>query len=231
MPATSKESGLQNTDELQRIKEEIGGEKVTDVNVLFLDISSTCTGYAIATVDFINKKANVTKAGCLWFGNDWGHQERYLYMFEALQNYFWIVEHVDYIIVEQYSVNPKKLMGINVVSEMQGAIKAGAWSNGVKVDSILPQSWRSVLKIKPTLGKNGAGKTIRDFKGPTKDRVLERVAVPEEVLSNISGEARKTPSDVYDALAIGLAWLERFGIKTITSSNVKFNGHIGVLNK
>lgn len=215
--------GNKNSD-IQSIKEEIGGNKdvkVENVNILFLDISSTCTGYAIANVNFENGTAVITKSGCLWLDKDWTHQEKYLYMFEALQNYFWIVEGIDYIVVEQYTVNPSKMMGVNVVSEMQGAIKAGAWSNGVKVSSILPQTWRSALKIK----KSQKG----DFKEPTKDKVLELVSVPEEVISNITKKPRKTPYDVYDALAICWAWLVKFGFEKVNGSTVDFNSHIGVM--
>ena len=143
-------------------------------------------------------------------------------MAEAIRGYFWIVEATDYIVVEAYNVNPRKMTGVNVVSEMQGAIKAASWDNGVKVVSIMPQSWRSTLKIK----KNSES----DFKAPTKERVLEYVNVPEEVLSNLTGKPRKTPSDVYDAIAIGLAWLQRFGIKSINTKSVQFDAHIGGIN-
>ena len=210
--------------DLNEIKDELGIPeiKMGCAHILFLDISSTCTGYTIAAVNFEEKTAELTAAGCLWLDNDWSHQEKYCYMAEAIRGYFWIVENIDYIVVESYNINPRKMTGVNVVSEMQGAIKASAWDNGVKVVSIPPQSWRSTLKIK----KNVMG----DYKTPTKDRVLEYVAVPEEVTSNLTGNSRKTPSDVYDAIAIGLAWLQRFGMKTIETSNTKFNSHIGAVS-
>ena len=210
--------------EIEDIKQELGIPeiKMGDVHILFLDISSTCTGYSVATVNFEKKSAEMTKAGCLWLDTDWSHQEKYCYMAEAIRGYFWIVEATDYIVVEAYNVNPRKMTGVNVVSEMQGAIKAASWDNGVKVVSIMPQSWRSTLKIK----KNSES----DFKAPTKERVLEYVNVPEEVLSNLTGKPRKTPSDVYDAIAIGLAWLQRFGIKSINTKNVQFDAHIGGVN-
>jgi hypothetical protein len=144
-------------------------------------------------------------------------------MFSVVSNYFWVVEQIDYIVVEQYSVNPKKLMGVNVVSEMQGTIKCAAWENGVKVTSILPQTWRSILKIK----KSEKG----EFKIPTKDKILERIAVPEKVVSNITKGERQTPSDLYDSLAIAMAWLEKLGITKQSYSNIKFNSHIGVIGE
>ena len=79
------------------------------VNILFLDVSSTCTGYSIAEVNFSRKTAKIKKAGALWLNPDWAHQEKYSYVFNALVNYFWIVEQIDHIVIEQYSINPKKM--------------------------------------------------------------------------------------------------------------------------
>ena len=213
---------------LEDIKKELQGKpdnevKVNDVNILFLDISSSCTGYTIANVNFENKTANFKSTGCLWLPDTWTHQEKYSYMFSVVSNYFWVVEQIDYIVVEQYSVNPKKLMGVNVVSEMQGTIKCAAWENGVKVTSILPQTWRSILKIK----KSEKG----EFKSTTKAKVLERIDVPEKVTSNITKGERQTPSDLYDSLAIGMAWLEKLGIVKQFYKDIKFNSHIGVIGE
>lgn len=230
VPSNSKQTGTVSTD-LDSIKEELGTEKVTNVNVLFLDISSTCTGYAIASVNFETKTAEMTKAGCLWFDDSWSHQEKYLYAFDAIQNYFWVVEKVDFIVVEAYSVNPSKMSGVNVVSEMQGSIKTAAQSNGVKVTSMLPQSWRSILRIKPNVAPGKNGKNVRDYKLPTKECVLTYMSVPDKVTSNITGNLRTTPSDVYDSLAIALAWLKKFGIQHIHAKKVVFDGHIGVVNR
>jgi hypothetical protein len=194
---------------------------IENVNILFLDISSACTGYSIINLDFKGKRAKLTKAGALWLDPKWSHQEKYSYMFHVVATYFWIVEQIDYIVVEQYSVNPAKLMGINVVSEMQGAIKAAAWENGVKVVSILPQTWRSILKIKAVK----TGKT-RDYKTPTKNYIDSIATIPQEVISNITNSVRKTPSDLYDAIAISLAWTQRLGFR-IDTSDIKINEHIG----
>lgn len=221
---------MSSTTELDEIKKEIKGEegvKIEEVNVLFLDISSSCTGYAIARVNFTNKTANFKKSGCLWLNPDWSHQEKYSYMFNAIINFFWIVEAVDYIVVEQYSVNPKKMMGINVVSEMQGAIKTAAWENGVKVSSILPQTWRAALGIKKIKDSKGNS----DYKEPTKQYVLQHVQVPEMVKSNITNNDRQTPSDLYDAIAVGMGWLTKLGFKAITFNNMEINPHIGAVIK
>jgi len=204
--------------------------RVEEVNILFLDVSSTCVGYSIATVDFTNKKAKVTSAGALWFGSKWKHQEKYSYMFNAIVNYFWIVKKIDHIVVEQYSVNPKKMMGVNVVPEMQGAIKCAAQENGVNVTSILPQTWRSILGIKASITLDKKGKKVREYKEPTKIEVKKYTKVPVKITSNITKNERTAPSDIYDALAIDIAWLKRAGFK-IDCKNVKFNDHIGCINE
>lgn len=209
-----------NIQDLQSLQQEVG-QTVDTINVLFLDISSSCTGYSIANINFKTKEVKFTSAGAIWLNPDWSHQEKYNYMFHAIATYFWVAEQVDFIVAEQYSVNPKKMMGINVVSEMQGAIKAAAWENGVKVTSILPQTWRSVLKIKKNADK--------DFKEPTKLEVLKRVQVPDKMISNITEQERNTPNDVYDALAIGIAWVIKLGFddSKYDYSSIKFNKHIG----
>lgn len=196
--------------------------KVEGVNILFLDVSSTCTGYAIHNVNFLKKEAKMVKYGALWLDQNWKHEEKYVYMYNALVNYFWIVEQIDYIVVEQYSINPKKLMGIHVVPEMIGVIKCAAMENGVKVASILPQSWRATLKIKR---ENG------DWKEPTKKKILEYLDVPETSISNITRNTRNTPNDVYDAVAISIAWLYRLGISFVKFDNAAFNSHIGIINE
>lgn len=219
--------------DIDSLKEELEIDKtaqqVTHVNILFMDISSTSTGYSIMSVDLNNKKATLTKAGNFWFDPAWSHQEKYSYMLHAVSTYFWIVEKIDHIIVEAYSVNPNKMMGVNVVSEMQGVVKAAAWENGVKVNSILPQTWRSQLGIKAKTVPGKDGKKKRDYKEPTKSKVLQYTQVPEKVMSNITNNERQTPSDVYDSIAIGLGWLKKFGITKVDTKNVEYNSHIGTM--
>lgn len=215
---------MKNLDEVKSLlgknQEEV---KMGNVRILFLDVSASCTGYSIASVDFENKNAKFDTAGSIWFDKDWSHQERYHYIGSSITNYFFIVENIDYIVIEQYSLNPKRLMGVHVVPEMCGAIKAFAWEHGLNVDSIVPQSWRSVLKIK----KNEKG----DYKEPTIKKIDEMVEVPKEVVSNITGNLRKTPNDIYDAIGIGYGWLGKLGISNISFSKMDYNKHIGVITK
>ena len=219
--------------DLESLKDDLQdeGQIITAINVLFLDISSSCTGYSVAEVDFGAKSVVWKSSGALWLDPNWSHQEKYSYMFNALSTYFFIVEQIDYIVVEQYSINPKKMSGVQVVSEMQGAIKAGAWENGIKVSSILPQTWRSILGISPDVTLDSKGKKKRDYKLPTKLEIEKRFTnIPSKITSNITGKDRQTPSDVHDALAIGLAWLVRLGFeeKKHNFSKLQVNTHIGV---
>lgn len=219
-------------NDLEEIKKDIAGEskelKVADVNILFLDISSSCTGYSIAKVDFEQKKAVITKTGAIWFNPNWDHQEKYLYLHEALVNYFWVVQGIDYIVKEAYAINPKRRTGCQVGPELSGVVKVAAWQNGVKVSDFTPQSWRSELGIKPSVFTY-KGKTKKDYKGPTKDYILQHANIPEECISNITMKSRKTPDDLFDALGIAMGWLKRYGLDTKIFSSVEINPHLGVL--
>lgn len=211
-----------------------------EVNILFLDASSTCTGYAIAECNFKTRTATIRKTGAIWFNSKWSNQEKYYYVQKALEGYFWIVDKIDFIVHEAYSVNPNRMMGVLVVPEMIGAIKAGAEENGIKVEDILPQSWRAALGIKPIVTEKevkGKVKKERDFKEPTKQKVLEYCSIPETITSNITFKERATPSDVYDAIGVGLGWLKRltgdddtpFFRKITVSDNLEIQAHAGHL--
>lgn len=217
--------------DLESLKQEIPeGNVVTAINVLFLDLSSSCTGYSVASVDFTHKTVEWTSAGALWLDPKWTHQEKYSYVFNALSTYFFIAEQIDYIVVEQYSINPKKMGGVSVVPELHGVVKAGAWENGIKVSSILPQSWRAILGIKPNVTTTSAGKKKKDYKEPTKLEVEKYTKViPDKILSNITMKERQTPSDIYDSIAIGIAWLDRLGFAKDKQKfkNLEINKHIG----
>lgn len=214
--------------EEQSIEQMIPQVKMGDCHILFLDVSSTCTGWTIASVDFMNRKATIDKAGCIWFNARWENPEKYDYLYNAIQNYFEVVETIDHIVLEQYSVNTKKGTGCLVSPEIHGVLKAAAFSNGIKTSYITPQQWRKILGIKPNITVVGETKK-REYKEPTKQKILETIKVPDQIVSNITQKLRSTPSDIYDSLAISLASLSKWKIKNITADNCKFNNTVGEL--
>ena len=218
---------------LEDVKKDIDAEEgIKEVNILFLDVSSTCTGYSIMKVNFHTKSIQLTSCGSLWLNKKtWKDQERYSYLFHAICGYFWIAKQVDYIVYEQYSINPKKMVGVQVLPELMGVIKVAAEENGVGVSSILPQTWRAQLGIKPNVTMDKNGKKKRDYKQPTKEKVLESFELPETSISNITGKERATPSDLYDAIAIGLGWAEKYGLGTLVKGDFEFNPHLGALEQ
>lgn len=215
-------------ENLEEVKQDIfDGQVIKDVNILFLDISSTCTGYAVMNIDFTHKTSQLASCGALWLNNkDWKDQQKYSYLFHAIAGYFWISQAIDYIVIEQYSINPKKMVGVQVLPEMIGVVKAAAEENGVRVASIFPQTWRAQLEIKPVLTKG-----VRDYKTPTKEKVRETYTIPEEIVSNLTGKARATPSDLFDAVAIGMGWSKKFGFKLLTANEPEINPHTPFLEK
>ena len=70
--------------EQDSIEQLIPEHKIGDSHILFLDVSSTCTGFSIASVDWVNKKANLDKAGCIWFNSKWENAEKYDYIYHFI---------------------------------------------------------------------------------------------------------------------------------------------------
>lgn len=202
-------------NDVEQLKKELDekGAKVGSVNVLFLDLSSSCTGYSLVQVDFEGKKAKFINSGAIWFDDSWTNQEKYHYIFSAVTNYFNIVGQIDLCVAEAYMINSKKLMGSQVGPELHGALQVALAEIGVKYFTILPQSWRSALGIKPNVSVNSKGKKEKDFKGPTKTFVTNLAPIPAQIESNITKNQRTTPNDVYDAIAVGLGFLSKMGIK------------------
>ena len=63
----------EEVNDIEALKKEIEskGQKVTDVNILFLDLSASCTGYALAKVNFERKTAKFVNTGAIWFDDSW----------------------------------------------------------------------------------------------------------------------------------------------------------------
>jgi Holliday junction resolvasome RuvABC endonuclease subunit len=190
--------------------------KVGDSTILFLDPSSSCTGYCVAKVDFAHKKATVFKAGAIWFDKHLENQDKYHYMFLAIANYFNIICQIDYCVCEAYMLNPEKRSGCAVGPELSGAIQVALSEIGVKHQTIPVQTWRSQLGIKPEIIK---GKKY--YKDTTKKEVEKYVKIPDTILSNVTKMERKTPHDLTDAIAICLGFLKKVGIKTFNFDNIE----------
>jgi hypothetical protein len=178
-----------------------------DRPVLYLDISSTCTGFVVAQLDNVTKIASITKVGVLWFKDEWEHGQKYKYLRDFITDAAYIHYKVNDIVSEKYFCNPNGGMGTAVVSEATGAVKSACFDVEPNLGfyDIGPPSWRSILGIKKDKTYTGS----KAWKEPTKVRVEEILGIklPERVISNINGKERKCPTDLWDALGICLAWL------------------------
>lgn len=221
------------------LQEVLGNAKNT--TVIALDCSSTCTGYALAEIDWEKRSAVITKAGALWLP-DGTHGEKYHYLQKCLEVYFYVCEKIDYLIFEQYPI-PGRVMGALVVPELIGAVKAAVTEIGIKYQEVPQSHWRKALGIKsvPLRGKDGEIKTTakgnakRDWKTPVIDYFSKDIDFPEKVTSNISGKQRSFPNDIPDAMGVVKGWLldlkgqdEQPFMKNVTvDKNIEFNSHIG----
>lgn len=224
MPNNLNKNGQPPTEELQHIEEELPGfdeTRVGDARLLFLDMSSNCTGYALAEVNFKTKRANFINCGAIWFSKDWDNQEKYHYIFNAITNYFNVVGKIDYCVAEAYMINSKRMSGCQVGPELHGVLQVALAEIGIKYKSVAVQTWRKHLGIK----KNSEG----DFKNPCKLKIEEYVKLPETITSNITKVERTFPDDISDALGIGLGFLIKLGIKNFNLKNMKFQENIDLV--
>jgi Holliday junction resolvasome RuvABC endonuclease subunit len=218
--------------DIDQLKSELdkSGHKVEDVNMLFLDLSSSCTGYTLAQVNFTKKKATMINAGVIWFDSSMNNQDKYHYIFNAVTNYFNIVGQIDFCVAEAYMINHKKMMGSQVGPEMHGALQVALAEIGVKYSNILPQVWRSALNIKANVSINAKGKKEKDYKTPTKNYIDGLIPnIPQSIKSNVTSNPRATPSDLYDALAISLGFLTKLGITNWDVSKLDVQSPIDML--
>lgn len=221
------ENQIKDVESLQKELEK-DGQKVELVNLLFLDLSSSCTGYSLAEVNFTNKSAKITKAGALWFDDSFSNQEKYHYLFSCITNYFYIIDKIDYCVCEAYAINSKKMMGAQVGPELHGAIQVALAEVGVKYSTISPQTWRSQLQLKPIITVNAKGSKERNYKDPTKDYVSAQVTLPAKITSNVTKNQRAFPYDITDAICIGCGFLTKLGIKNIDFSKVQIQPDTGI---
>lgn len=195
---------------------------------VFLDLSSTCSGYCIAKME--GPKCTIGRVGAVWFGDDWKHGQKYAYMQNLINNEFYVVNAITDIIYEKYSIDVNQMNNCLVVPEMIGAIKAAAFevsSEPLGVEDIAPTQWRKIIgivpdttpKLKrdgtPELNKAGKPKYSREYKQPAI-RMINGMfpgQVPEKIMSNVTGNMRGTPHDLYEAMCICIAWHKKFGVK------------------
>jgi Holliday junction resolvasome RuvABC endonuclease subunit len=196
---------------------------------LFLDLSSSCSGYTVAKMS--GRKCIISRAGAMWFPSDCENGQKYYQMQQAVGE-FYTVNAITDIVYESYHVNPNQVGNSLVVPEMIGAMKAACYDvfgMPIGVEECSPTSWRGILGIKaiktpkldkqnnPVFRKSRAGRMMevveRDYKTPTinyVDKLLDN-QIPKMLRSNITGKERATPNDLYDSLAICIAWHRKMG--------------------
>jgi Holliday junction resolvasome RuvABC endonuclease subunit len=202
-------------------------ETKAKINILFLDLSSQCCGYAVVSADFESKNATFKSAGAFWLKDSWDTQEKYMYISSALQEYFNIIHKIDYCVCESYRINTKRLMGAQTSIELHGAVALSLAMIGVKYDKIEVSTWRKQLNIRPIITEDKNGKKTRDYKTPTKDVVSKYLTLPDKIYSNSSGQMRDLPSDLTDAIAQGMGFLKTFNFRHFDFSNTKIQEHKG----
>lgn len=177
-----------------------------DMPILYLDISSTCTGWVVASTDTVNKTVTVHKAGVFWYEEDSDLGSRYKYLINWISNVAYPYYMITGVVAEGYMVNFAKRMGALVVPEFIGAVKAICHEPEPPLDFklIYPQQWRAAIGIKKDAAKAGSAA----WKEPTKV-VIEKILnykFPAQLLSNINGKKRKVPYDLFDAFGVCLGW-------------------------
>lgn len=179
-----------------------------DEPTLFLDISSTCTGWCVGSMDRRTKKATISKAGVIWFDKKWEHGFKYNYLDKFITDFAYILYGVCHIVAEGYMFNKNRVMGTAVIPEATGSVKAICYEMDPPLDfySVYPQTWRSILGIKKDTKATGT----KMWKEPTKKLVNKRFPkqIPEKLVSNVTGKERPTPYDLFDSICIALAWFE-----------------------
>lgn len=212
---------------------------IGDSHRVFLDLSSTCSGYAIAKM--AGSKCTIVRVGAVWFGDDWSHGQKYAYMHNLISNEFYVVNAITDIIYEKYSIDVNQMNNCLVVPEMIGAIKAAAFdvsSEPLGVEDIAPTQWRKILGIQPDitpklnkdgsrqLTKRGSPKVSKEWKQPAIRFIDAQFPdqVPKKIQSNVTGNLRATPHDLYEAMCICMAWHKKFGVKEFSVNKGAFDG-------
>ena len=196
---------------------------IADQNVLFLDLSSSCSGWCVANFNKEKRQTDILDYGAFWFVDDDTLGFKYNKVAKFIKELckLWKIKTV---LSEAYFSNPYKSMGTNVVAELHGVIRSELY-NLEEIPVWLetpPQTWRSAgLGVKKDASKAGSSA----WKFPTKIRVEEvlNFKFPEKIKSNLNDKMRKMPTDVIDAIGICIGYLslEPNGCKIFRIEEIK----------
>jgi len=164
-------------------------------NRLFLDISSTCTGYVITSAD---KDVTILEYGAIWFHKDDKTADKCYKLYSFVSGVDDKYSNMEQVVFESYSFNLKNPNGSLVCPQLQGAVMAAAKEAEWNIEDITPQTWRKQCGIKPVKTE----KKKRDYKIPTEAYFRGRYNIPGKIISNVTGNLRTTPNDVFDALGV-----------------------------
>lgn len=175
---------------------------------IFLDISSTCSGFTIAEI--YNDRAHIVETGAIWRPHSWEkHGQYYKYLIDFLVDKFEKTDNISLVVFERYFLSPNKGHGVSVVSEAIGAVKASCHypQTPIKYDGIPPPSWRSALGIK----KDHTQKGSNQYKVPTKVKIEEllNITFPEKITDTFTGKRRNLPTDLVDSIGVCMGYLRK----------------------
>jgi hypothetical protein len=225
------------------MNENIDKVYIDKTRIVFLDQSSNCTGFAVWSIDYNRKVATLESAGPLWFNDKWGIGKSLAYFFNALRSYIFIVQGgVTEVVAEEYFFPMgSKVMGSTVIPKFLGVAQLAAADEDPELTykEISASSWRGLLGVKPDkhplfdklgnpiLDKRGNQKTSKDYKEPVKRYVKQFIKVPDTFVSNITGNERNTPSDLFDSLGMSIAVLKERGITNFKETPNWDRFHLG----
>lgn len=226
--------------DIQKVMDDAKQVDMGDCYRLFLDLSSTCTGYVIAKMEA--RKCIISRLGVMWFGANMENGEKYFRLQQAITCEFYVINAITDVIYESFHVNPKQVGNSLVVPEMIGAVKACLYdvsSMPLGVEDMSPTAWRGQIGLKPIKtpkldGKGNQEKTKRgqprfnnDFKVPIvnyMDKMFDN-QIPKTIKSNVTGNVRATPSDLYDALGLCVGWHKKFNCDEFVIAENALDGH------
>lgn len=163
--------------------------------ILFLDISSTCTGIVVASKE--GRTITHHKIDAMWFGTKETMEQKCRRIYRTVIN---LDEEykLEKVVFERYSANMNRRSGMLVCPMLQGAVLAAVGKLELPYDEITPQTWRKNCGIK---SRKELGQSLQ-WKIPTKEYFDKKMTIPEMIESNITNKLRQVPFDLYDALGI-----------------------------